>query len=82
VRPRVARAKAGVGQLRALEADGVVARTAYPEVPPRVEYALTPAGEALCPALDALHDWAASEHLAAAAPAAQRAVTTSGAPRR
>lgn len=52
-----------VQQLRALEADGVVERIAYPVVPPRVEYRLTPAGAALEPALNALHDWAASEHL-------------------
>jgi DNA-binding HxlR family transcriptional regulator len=54
-----------IQQLRALEADGVVLRVAYPEVPPHVEYLLTPAGAALEPALNALHDWAASEHLAA-----------------
>lgn len=45
-------------QLRQLERDGVVARTAYPEVPPRVEYRLTDWGQALCPALDALLLWA------------------------
>jgi DNA-binding HxlR family transcriptional regulator len=54
-----------IQQLRALEKDGVVSRVAYHEVPPRVEYALTPAGAALEPALNALHDWAASEHLEA-----------------
>ncbi|MDB6137086.1 MAG: ytcD [Verrucomicrobiaceae bacterium] len=46
-------------QLRALEKDGVVGRTVYPEVPPKVEYCLTPWGQALCPALDALLKWAA-----------------------
>lgn len=45
-------------QLRQLEADGVVARTIYPEVPPKVEYRLTGWGQALCPALDALLKWA------------------------
>jgi DNA-binding HxlR family transcriptional regulator len=55
-----------IQQLRALEADGVVQRIVYPEVPPHVEYALTPAGAALEPALNALHDWAASEHFAPA----------------
>jgi DNA-binding HxlR family transcriptional regulator len=45
-------------QLRQLEADGLVLRTAYPEVPPRVEYSLTAWGQALCPALDALLTWA------------------------
>jgi len=49
-----------IQQLRALEANGVVQRTAFPVMPPRVEYALTPAGAALEPALDALHDWAAN----------------------
>ena len=45
-------------QLRDMEKDGVVQRVAYPEVPPRVEYSLTPAGEELCPALDELLLWA------------------------
>jgi DNA-binding HxlR family transcriptional regulator len=44
-------------QLRQLEADGIVARTVYPEVPPRVEYRLTEWGQSLCPALDALLAW-------------------------
>ena len=45
-------------QLRQLEKDGLVKRTAYNEVPPRVEYSLTEWGQALCPALDALLTWA------------------------
>ncbi|TJY59985.1 winged helix-turn-helix transcriptional regulator [Sinimarinibacterium sp. CAU 1509] len=44
-------------QLRQLEADGIVARKVYPEVPPKVEYRLTEWGQALCPALDALLHW-------------------------
>ncbi len=44
-------------QLRELEADGVVARTVYPEVPPRVEYALTALGQDLIPVLEGLHAW-------------------------
>jgi DNA-binding HxlR family transcriptional regulator len=44
-------------QLRALEQDGIVSRTVYAEVPPRVEYRLTQRGEALRPALTALRDW-------------------------
>jgi len=44
-------------QLRQLERDGVVKRTVYPQVPPRVEYALTPTGEELRPALQALRRW-------------------------
>lgn len=47
-----------IQQLRDLERDGIVARHVYPEVPPKVEYALTPQGEALCPALDELLKWA------------------------
>jgi DNA-binding HxlR family transcriptional regulator len=49
-----------IQQLRELEKDGVVDRTVYPEVPPRVEYALTKDGIALLPALQALQYWAAS----------------------
>jgi DNA-binding HxlR family transcriptional regulator len=46
-------------QLRRLESDGLVARTVYPQVPPKVEYRLTGWGQALCPALDALLQWSA-----------------------
>jgi DNA-binding HxlR family transcriptional regulator len=45
-------------QLRSLAADGIVARTAYPQVPPKVEYRLTPWGQSLCPALDVILKWA------------------------
>lgn len=44
-------------RLRELVASGLVARTYYPEVPPRVEYALTDRGRALRPAIDALKRW-------------------------
>lgn len=44
-------------QLRELEADGLVARKVYPVVPPRVEYSLTPLGEALRAVTDALMVW-------------------------
>jgi len=47
-------------QLRQMEADGIVRRIVYPQVPPKVEYALTDWGQALCPALDALLTWAAA----------------------
>lgn len=45
-------------QLRQLEADDIVARKVYPQVPPKVEYRLTEWGQTLCPALDALLKWA------------------------
>lgn len=44
-------------QLRALESDGIIARTAYPEVPPRVEYRLTDYGRTLRDAVMALKVW-------------------------
>ena len=44
-------------QLRALEADGIILRTVYPEVPPRVEYRLTDYGKTLAPVLTALKEW-------------------------
>ena len=43
--------------LRTLEADGIVIRTVYPEVPPRVEYALTELGETLRPILKTMELW-------------------------
>lgn len=52
-----------VQQLRQLEADGLVRRTPYPEVPPRVEYALTERGRTLTPLLSQLAGWG-QEHLA------------------
>ncbi|SHE81893.1 winged helix-turn-helix transcriptional regulator [Marinomonas polaris] len=47
-----------IQQLRQLEADGIVTRTIYHQVPPKVEYSLTDWGQELCPALDALLKWA------------------------
>ena len=44
-------------QLRELENDGLVSRTVYPEVPPRVEYAMTDLGRSLMPILTAIRDW-------------------------
>ena len=43
--------------LRSLESDGIITRTAYPEVPPRVEYALSELGETLKPILDSMAEW-------------------------
>ena len=45
-------------QLRQLEADGIVLRTSYPQVPPKVEYRLTEWGQSLCPTLDSILKWA------------------------
>jgi len=47
-----------IQQLKQLEADGIISRTLYPEVPPRVEYELTQLGKALGPSMAALIDWA------------------------
>ena len=43
--------------LRSMEADGIITRTVYPEVPPSVEYALSDLGETMRPILDAMKDW-------------------------
>jgi DNA-binding HxlR family transcriptional regulator len=44
-------------RLRALEAEGIVERRTYPEVPPRVEYRLTPKGSALVPLVDQMRTY-------------------------
>ena len=46
------------GTLQTLEADGLVSRTVFPEVPIRVEYELTETGESLVPIIRQLTDWA------------------------
>lgn len=61
-----------IQQLRQLEVDGIVTRTIYPQVPPKVEYRLTSWGQELCPALDALLTWAAQRP---ASPAQERSET-------
>ena len=44
-------------QLRELEEDGLISRTVYPVVPPRVDYSLTALGESLFPILEAMYRW-------------------------
>ena len=43
--------------LRSMEDDGIITRTVYAEVPPRVEYALSDLGETMRPILDAMKEW-------------------------
>ena len=45
--------------LRSMEADGIIARTVYPEVPPRVEYALSELGESMRPIIKSMENWGA-----------------------
>jgi DNA-binding HxlR family transcriptional regulator len=44
-------------QLREMEEDRIIQRKVYPEIPPKVEYSLTPLGESLQPILYAMHEW-------------------------
>lgn len=44
-------------QLRELETDGLITRTVYPVVPPKVEYALTPQGQTISPVLQTMYTW-------------------------
>ena len=44
-------------QLHELACDGIVTRTVFPEVPPRVEYRLTPLGATLCPIIEQMWHW-------------------------
>lgn len=43
--------------LRSMEEDGIITRTVYPEIPPRVEYALSDLGESMRPIMDAMEEW-------------------------
>jgi DNA-binding HxlR family transcriptional regulator len=45
-------------QLREMEADGIVNRQVYAQIPPKVEYSLTSLGQTLKPVLTAMHNWA------------------------
>ena len=58
-------------QLREMEQDGLIVRRDYGEIPPRVEYRLSPLGRSLEPILIAMHDWAVAH------PAARRKRTPS-----
>ena len=44
-------------ELRALEQDGIISRTVYPVVPPKVEYHMTPFGQTLLPVLNVMAEW-------------------------
>ncbi len=44
-------------QLREMEKEGIVHRKVFPQIPPKVEYSLTPLGRSLEPVLDAMHAW-------------------------
>ncbi|MDX2283957.1 MAG: helix-turn-helix domain-containing protein [Bacteroidia bacterium] len=59
-------------QLRELEEDGLLERTIFAEIPPRVEYAISPYGQTLFPVLDAMSGWGRQDLASrSAAPAAQ-----------
>ncbi|MEK4699572.1 helix-turn-helix domain-containing protein [Solibacillus sp. FSL R7-0668] len=49
-------------QLKELEADGMIIRKEYPQIPPKVEYSLTHKAEALLPVLEQLCDWGVKNH--------------------
>ena len=67
-------------RLRALEEEGIVARRTYPEVPPRVEYALTDKGQALLPIIESMRaygrDWLGAAAECTEAPEPRLAVPT------
>lgn len=59
--------------LRSMEADGIITRTVYAEVPPRVEYSLNELGETLRPIMKAMEDWGLSYQQRAEAPPSKSA---------
>lgn len=52
-------------RLRTMEEQGIIQRTIYPEIPPRVEYSLTAYGETLRPVIDALKAWGEQHYVSA-----------------
>ena len=53
------RQKVLTNSLRSMEEDGIITRTVYPEVPPRVEYALSDLGESMRPIIKSMENWGA-----------------------
>jgi DNA-binding HxlR family transcriptional regulator len=68
-----------IQQLKELEADGIVTRTDYKEVPPRVDYTLTPLGHSLAEALTPLCNWGSDNMAEVARIYAERASWSAGA---
>lgn len=66
--------------LRTLEADGLVKRKVYPEIPPRVEYELTDLGKSLLPVIENLVDWASKNMTVVMKNRKKYAAKKSGAP--
>lgn len=67
-------------RLKSLEADGILTRTVYPEVPLRVEYALTERGRELRPVVDALAAWGERLPARGSRPAGAQGTGTAGTP--